>query len=214
MKKGENMENKIVQEMYINDESNETVKKEYIVSELKDLIAPAILINSYYAKCPSRYWIWQCKEKEDLEGEKWRGCQSKKISQYEASNYGRIRDAETHEIIVPYEKNYKNYTAEQLSTLLKGDLNNNSVGYLLIESNLSVHQLVADAWLKPFKGKIFSDDKLEIHHISNDGYDNSPYNLIYVLQTAHTGKGGIHKGLTGKIVSFYSCYPGPRKRLI
>ena len=204
------MENKIVQEMYINDESNETVKKEYTISELKYLIVPAVLINLYYARCPSKYWMWQYEK--DLDCEKWRRCP--KFPQYEASDYGRIRDAETHEIIVPYEKNYKNYTAEQLSTLLKGDLNNNSVGYLLIKSNLSVHQLVADAWLKPFNGKIFSDDKLEIHHISNDGYDNSPYNLIYVLRTAHTGKGGIHKGLTGKIVSFYSCYPGPRKRLI
>lgn len=208
------MENKIVQEIYINDESNETVRKEYTVSELKDLIAPAVLINSYYAKCPSRYWIWQYEEKEDLEGEKWRGCQSKKFSQYEASNYGRIRDAETRDIVVPYEKNYKDYTAEQLSTLLKKDLGDNNVGYLLVKPHLSVHQLVADAWLKPFKGKIPDDDNLEIHHISNDGYDNNPYNLIYVLKTAHTGKGGIHGGLAGKIISFYSCYPGPRRKLI
>lgn len=120
-----------------------------------------------------------------------------------------------NDIIIPYEKYYKkDYTGEQLSTLLKKDLNNNNVGYLLVKPDLSVHQLVADAWLKPFSGKIPNGDNLEIHHISNDGYDNNPHNLIYILKTTHTGKGGIHKGLTGKIVSFYSCYPGPRKKLI
>lgn len=209
------MENKIiVQEIYINDESNETIKnetikKEYTISELKDLIAPTFLINSYYAKCPSRYWIWQYKE--ELECEKWRDCPN--YPQYKASDYGRIKA--NNDIIIPYEKYYKkDYTGEQLSTLLKKDLNNNNVGYLLVKPDLSVHQLVADAWLKPFRGKIPNGDNLEIHHISNDGYDNNPHNLIYVLKTTHTGKGGIHKGLTGKIVSFYSCYPGPRKKLI
>jgi len=170
------MENKIVQEIYINDESNETIKKEYTISELKDLIAPTFLINSYYAKCPSRYWIWQYEGKEDLEGEKWRSCPN--YPQYKASDYGRIKA--NNDIIIPYEKYYKkDYTGEQLSTLLKKDLNNNNVGYLLVKPDLSVHQLVADAWLKPFKGKIPDDDNLEIHHISNDGYDNNPYIKLY-----------------------------------
>ena len=212
------MENKIAQEIYINDESNETVKKEYTISELKELLVPAFMINSYYAKCPSKYWIWQY-EKKDLECEKWRKCPN--FPKYEASNYGRIRDAKTKEIIPQYEgqkdtktKKYIYKNADQVIKAIKKDPDISNIGWLQT-NGYSVHTLVADAWLKPFNGKIPNGDRLEIHHISNDGYDNTPYNLIYVLQTAHTGKNGIHHGpLTGKIIPLYSCYPGPRKKLI
>lgn len=210
------MENKIiVQEIYINDESNETiknetVKKEYTISELKELIAPTLLINSYYAKYPFQYWIWQYKE--NLKYEKWRSCPN--FPRYETSDYGRIRDAKTKQIIPQYEgqkdtktQNYIYENADQVVKAIEKDPNISNIGWLQA-NGYSVHTLIADAWLVKPKDKT----NLQVHHISNDGYDNTPYNLIYLTSEQHKN---VHSDrLTGKIVPFYSCYPGPRKKLI
>jgi membrane-associated HD superfamily phosphohydrolase len=110
------MENKVIQKIYIkSDESNETVKKEYTISELKELIAPTVMINLYYAALKPNYWFWQIKT-DKIKGEIWRKC--KHHNKYEASNYGRIRrilDAGKYEILEQYEEKKQKYTTSALS---------------------------------------------------------------------------------------------------
>jgi len=61
----------------------------------------------------------------------------------------------------------------------------NSNGYLVVEVPspypVHVYKIVADAWLEPPADK----SKFEIHHISNNGYDNRPQNLIWVEKDIH-----------------------------
>lgn len=203
------MTDKLVQEIYINEDTDETpdtnkktIKKEYTIDELCELVAPTFCINSYYAGIDSKYWIWQKKEKFD--SEKWRKCPN--YRGYKASNYGRIQ--KYGEILIPKDKNFENI--EQIKEEIKNNPCSSKVGWLNVNSN-SVHILVADAWLKPYEGKIPNGETIEVHHISNDGYDNSPYNLIYLLKNKEHSK--VHSGkLCGKIVPFNYCYPGPKKK--
>ena len=212
------MENKVIQKIYIkSDESNETVKKEYTISELKELIAPTVMINLYYAALKPNYWFWQIKT-DKIKGEIWRKC--KHHNKYEASNYGRIRrilDAGKYEILEQYEEKKQKYTT---SADIKKEIEENpkisDIGYLCVDidtgkkksESVYVYSMVADAWLVKPKNKT----NLVVHHISNDGYDNCPYNLMYLSKNEHNS---VHSGrLTGKIIPFHYRYPGPRKKLI
>ena len=77
------------------------------------------------------------------------------------------------------------------------------IGWLRVD-NIAVHRLVASAWLKKPKKKYKNyneKDEYHVHHISNDGYDNTPFNLIYLPEEIHNG---IKSGrLTGKIIPFH-----------
>ena len=82
----------------------------------------------------------------------------------EASNFGRIKK---DGLILPQHEESKT-----------------SNGYLVVDITSPypayVYQIVADAWLDCPKEK-----DMEIHHINNNGYDNRPQNLVYVLSTNH-----------------------------
>jgi hypothetical protein len=48
-----------------------------------------------------------------------------------------------------------------------------------------IYRLVAETWLEcPFE----DSTGWVVHHITNDGYDNTPNNLIWVTKEQHTGK--------------------------
>lgn len=203
------MVQKFIQEIFINGDSgsnpNETVKKEYTKSELIDLLAPVVMVNLYYASHDPKHWMWCWMD--SIQFEQWRKCPN--FPQYEASDYGRIRNSKSKKILKQYETKYEDSLPKDIKQVIEEKPDTRKIGYLKVGKGQDVHKLVADAWLvKP------NQDKLHIHHISNDGYDNSPYNLIYIPQSIHTGTNGIHSGLRGKIIPFYYTYPGPRKRII
>ena len=88
------------------------------------------------------------------------------------------------------------YYEEKIDKSLNKDLlenyeTRNKVGYLkIVGLGLYVYQMVADAWLVDKY-----EPGMEIHHITNDGYDNRPENLILVSATEHEK---IHCGNYGK----------------
>ena len=155
--------------------------KEFTKQELRDLLIPAVAINLYYAKQDASQWMWQ-RQDEIIPGELWRKCNKK----YAASNFGRIYDIANKKIAEQYESNKKyGRDAEKIKQAINEDNNRRDIGYLKVNGN-DVHRLVADAWLKKtddIKGK----NNIDIHHISNNGYDNSPYNLIYLPTDDHIG---------------------------
>lgn len=55
-----------------------------------------------------------------------------------------------------------------------------------------VYQMVADAWLKGYTYNPYNKTNKQIHHITNDGYDNRPENLIildnYTHRELHSGR--------------------------
>ena len=132
----------------------------------------------------------------------------------EASNYGRIRVKKDgkYTICKLYEEISKNTENKEykirLTKLLFNILIKNKethIGYLLakipdaIKKNVRheyfgpyVYQMVADAWLEDY---IYDETEGHIHHITNDGYDNRPENLILVSATEHKK---IHSGNYGK----------------
>ncbi len=67
--------------------------------------------------------------------------------------------------------------------------------YLIVYINtvipsVSVHRIIASLWCKQPEGFTVSD--LEVHHITNNGYDNRPCNLLWVTRDEHAE---IEKGI-------------------
>ena len=199
------MTKKFEQKIFLTDK--EVVTKEYTISELKELLAPTVMINLYYATQNPKYWMWQRTDKK-LTGEKWRKCQTEELYKgYEASNFGRIR--KNGKILPQYEKCYEGKTAQDIKKVIEDNPGIKNIGYLQVNSH-DVHRLVADAWL------VKTGEGYDVHHISNDGYDNCPYNLIYLPKEAHrkSYEGSVHNGKLQEVLSFYYRYPGPRRKLI
>lgn len=137
-------------------------------------------INDYYIAIGPDNWLWLNNSKKNLPGELWQEC--KNFPGYSASNFGRICDNNGN-ILQQYEESYKNYSPDEIVKLLK--TNAEHVGWLCVDVGPNggaqyVYKMVADAWLEYDKNA-----GLEIHHITNDGYDNRPYNLIPLDAETH-----------------------------
>ena len=204
------MSEKIIQEIFMNKNPDKTtIIKEYTESELHDMIAPTVMINLYYSAQDPEQWIWARSKKNDdnLPGELWRKCTGE-YEGYYASNYGRIRD-QNGKTLPQFDTDAK-YNAEQIKKMIDEQNDRRDIGWLRVD-NIAVHRLVASAWLKKPKKKYKNyneKDEYHVHHISNDGYDNTPFNLIYLPEEIHNG---IKSGrLTGKIIPFHYYYPGPK----
>ena len=103
-------------------------------------------------------------------------------SKLQISNYGRVRNSETGE--------YYNYSDKYKLG-----------GYLYLKDWKSIetddfkfkddyiYQMVAKTWLKTREKCSMCKERhceLEIHHITNDGYDNSVWNLVYLIKCEHS----------------------------
>lgn len=203
---------KFEQKIYLTEKSDkEIVIKEYTIEELKTLLAPAVMINLYYVTQNPKYWMWQRTDKK-LTGEKWRNCPSYPL--YQASDFGRVRNIKTKKILEQYEGkkqdgHYKYKTVKDIKKAINDNPMVKDIGYLQV-NGYDVHRLVADAWL------VKEEDGCEIHHISNDGYDNCPYNLIYLPKKYHNKnyKDSVHSNKLQEIIPFHYHYSGPRNKLI
>lgn len=107
-----------------------------------------------------------CLSENDLPGEVWKEYKTDKFDGLEVSSYGRVRH---NKKIVP-----------QKDSEEKGK----EVGYLVLDNaelpKCCVYQMVAEA----FFGMPPSDG-YHVHHITNNGYDNSVGNLIYLTKEQH-----------------------------
>lgn len=175
-------------------------QKKWSFNELRDSLVCNESVNEWYLNHWDNfvYNPKNLKNKEKwAEDETWRQVKYyngvAKYSQYDiwASNYGRIarRIGENeYKILTDY---YEKIIEKPLNkNLLKNHKTRNKVGYLkIVGLRPSVYQMVADAWLK---GYTFDKTNKHIHHITNDGYDNRPENLIilddYTHRELHSGR--------------------------
>lgn len=199
----------VEQKIYKYKQGEESKTNTWTIGELKNAVVNSESINKYYKRSSSIDIITDTSPKKISE-EKWRKCETYTYYGYEiyASNRGRIKV--NGKICTLYEEISKNPKKEEYKEQLTKPLFNvliknqeNHIGYLLakipddIKRNANheyfgqyVYRMVADAWL------INKNEKRTIvHHITNDGYDNRPENLIWVSGDEHNQ---IHYGNYGK----------------
>lgn len=197
------MENKIDQIIYKYGQGDDAKENTWSFNELRDSLVCNESINEWYIN----HWDNFVYNSENLknkkkwaEDETWRKVKyyggTTKYGQYDiwASNYGRIarRIGENeYEILTDY---YEEKIEKSLNkNLLKNHETKNKVGYLKIDGlRPYVYQMVADAWLKGYTYNPYNKTNKQIHHITNDGYDNRPENLIildnYTHRELHSGR--------------------------
>ena len=203
-------ENKIYQIIYTGeDESDKNTKPpiEWTVGELRNAVVNSKSINHYYNTVDGAFDVITDTTPKNLSGERWHKCN--KICEKNdindeiyASNRGRIKIKKDGEefICILYDKQD---TDNPINKKVFADLckKRKAVGYLIIENPITkkffklksknnddylcVYHMVADAWLEK------DDEKTIIHHITDDGYDNRPENLIWVSGDEHNQ---IHLG--------------------
>lgn len=175
----------IPQVIFIDETSDSAVSRTFTIKELQMQLVQARLINEFYANCNPDKIPWQRQEEDNYINikEQWRPCHGK-YDIYEASDCGRIRlKGMPDEILEQHERKYPHTKISDLLEILKDTPDNAEVGYLYVntpEGAVDVHTLIADAWLLKC-----DDETYQVHHISNDGYDNSPWNLIYLKKEEH-----------------------------
>lgn len=173
----------------------------WTIEELKNRVVYSESINNYYCTDKNKSaWLFADTENSELDNELWRKCENYAYYGYEiyASNRGRIKV--NGKICTLYEEISKSTKKEEYKKQLNQSLFNillknqeKHIGYLLakipdaIKKNANheyfgqrVYQMVADAWLADKYGP-----GMEIHHITNDGYDNRPENLIILKTSEH-----------------------------
>lgn len=186
------------------------MNKEWNLQELQNSVVSAKDINNYYLNNDDA-WIFTDTEQSTLispndNKEVWRKCKSSDkicrengIPEYEiyASNRGRIKikQDKTEIICELCEEEYKDkktdkYVLDHLVThhavkigylIVKNPIKNAKTKFFRNEYGyLHAYHLVADAWLT----EEYTHGK-EIHHITNDGYDNRPENLIILDKDIH-----------------------------
>ncbi len=191
--KGKNM-TKIYQKIYTDESGTKPKEIEWTIEELQNSVVNSESINNYY--CADRNkgaWLFTDKINFKLENEQWRKCDKIQYYGYEiyASNRGRIKVRKDGcecicalcEEITPG----KDINSALFKFLI--DNNEKHIGWLKakISGNKRclgpyVYQMVADAW---FPDYAYGETDGQIHHITNDGYDNRPENLIILKENEH-----------------------------
>lgn len=113
----------------------------------------------------------------------------KSSANYKWHPYMYIGITSNLEIINVYKDKFINgikYANENFMKIFNEKINN---GINFIEIPIYVYRLVAETWLENPNYKNYKT----VHHISNNGYNNTIYNLIWVTDDQHKGTSGNSK---------------------
>lgn len=163
--------------IYRDKSTSRTVRKTWTLNELQSCVIADESINQYYKK-NWKNCNFHSTDQNDLPNEQWRPVNYYRHPNYQvyASNLGRIK--RNGKILQLYEYHHGNLTPSNLDSKTR-------IGYLKATGlGLYVYQMVADAWFPDYTYGASTDQ--EIHHITNDGYDNRPQNLIILSKSAHS----------------------------
>lgn len=173
----------IVDELRNKIKSNDEINKQYFKKEIKSFAEYTkdnykTLYNNKIEEITAFN-----KQSEDLKGEDWK--EYSKIPKLKISNLGRIQ---YDDVILNQVEEFKN------------DESKTHIGYLQLDKEQAteleiwskikenyIYQLVANIWLD--EPDDFENEIYEVHHIDNDGYNNTVDNLIWVKKCQH---GHIH----------------------
>ena len=173
----------IVDELRNKIKSNDEINKQYFKKEIKSFAEYTkdnykTLYNNKIEEMTAFN-----KQSEDLKGEDWK--EYSKIPKLKISNLGRIQ---YDDVILNQVEEFKN------------DENKTHIGYLQLDKEQAteleiwskikenyIYQLVANIWLD--EPDDFENEIYEVHHIDNDGCNNTVDNLIWVKKCQH---GHIH----------------------
>lgn len=120
-----------------------------------------------------------CMTKTLLDDEVWK--KHPKLEDIEVSNYGRVRK-------IIKTNGIEEYKYEILSQYEESD---RSDGYLKVNVSDKKSYYVYKLVVETFKS-IDNQEGYEVHHINNNGHENTPENLIWLTKEQHTGKNGVH----------------------
>ena len=205
-----NKEKELLQDLathhYIKDNDFEKYKDTLIlacnfdIKKIREYMFKGFWKIGYYNKIqvPKIVCITKCSE---LIGEEWKPVKiwnqnEQKDTEYnniQVSNYGRVRE------IKETEKYFEILTQYESSEKMERDKNIKSKnfidGYLSVKlskavkikneykSEVCVYKLVAEYWLD--KPNDFDNCHYDIHHINNNGYENTLSNLIWLKSCQH-----------------------------
>lgn len=170
-------ENTIASQIILDEDGNVYKKNIFTIEELNEKIIATSILKDTKSKRQQESVSFNIKD-ENLPNEIWReypfwDCsdKSRKRSQYRAidsfkvSNLGRVKIN---------------------GNIMQQEDKNGYTGYLQIKGYPAlglVWNLVAETWLKTPSDK--TDKIYHVHHLSNNGYDNSVYNLIWLDKATH-----------------------------
>ncbi|MBO4745685.1 MAG: hypothetical protein J5613_01270 [Alphaproteobacteria bacterium] len=133
-------------------------------------------INDYY-KDPHTKWI--VNDTSDIIGEEWTELKKDDVI-IKVSTLGRIK-RQDNKYLRLFEGGENKKFDYDLTRDVFEKVGENNVGWVCVMikgKKYFVYHLVAEAWLD-------TPDGCQIHHITNDGYDNSIYNLICLSPAQH-----------------------------
>lgn len=164
-------------QIILNEDGTENSMKEVSIEQLKSAIIHTDKINDYYRGRDAATWVCNNYNPEPLPGEKWRNVAA--CPGMAVSTMGRVKitDRAGTRIAEQVEREYPN------KKLNHDILKKPKIGYLVLKDYpyLLVYRLVAQTWLQP----PYPCDGWCVHHITNDGYDNRPENLIWLQNATH-----------------------------
>lgn len=189
----------VQQIIYMSDNGNDATVCIYIytLEQLKNKILKNESINSRYFKDKNIKKLNNIDDiyinkkdipafdfySEKLKDELWRKYPNPNIKGLFVSNKGRLK---YNEKIVEQVEEYQNNSSQTHIGYLQIKKDDNiDLWYKLKDKDEKyVFQIVAKTWLIKPENK-YQNCIYEVHHITNDGYDNRPENLIYLTSCLH-----------------------------
>lgn len=167
--------NKTILKQIIVTQNDVKIVMEYTLKELKERLLGTLVINGRYESGIIPYFK---KEAENLSGEIWKTHSGTKL---QVSNFGRVKKDGA---ILSQKDTGKNKGYLYLKDWKKLGIDFSGIHFKKINWT---YQLVAETWLEkdPEQEKLDETGHWEVHHITNDGYDNRPENLIWVKKKLH-----------------------------
>ena len=153
--------------------AKQIIEREYSIEELKSKIIPQEKLNEERSEIKEAF-IFEDASTPILKGEFWKQHPEQGWGKYQVSDLGRVMH---NGKIVP-QKNKDGKTGWLV--LDKDNFDGN------IAKDVYIYTMVAETFL----GKKIGDN-LDVHHITNDGYNNRPENLILLTKEQHSAVHGF-----------------------